>query len=171
MKYHYVYQTKNEVNGKTYIGVHSTYKLNDGYMGSGLNLLKAFKKYGKHNFSKEIMSFFDTRDEAFQEEAWLVTNEWVKSFNNYNLDLGGKGGSGFRGKKHSLKEVERIRKRMKGFKPVKAIEKRKKNVYCGYLGKEFSSLTDCSVALGCSQASISMMANNKRNNKYNIQLI
>ena len=140
-------------------------------MGSGLNLLKAFKKYGKHNFSKEIMSFFDTRDEAFQEEAWLVTNEWVKSFNNYNLDLGGKGGSGFRGKKHSLKEVERIRKRMKGFKPVKAIEKRKKNVYCGYLGKEFSSLTDCSVALGCSQASISMMANNKRNNKYNIQLI
>tara|TARA_R110002153_G_C12989851_1_gene463767 strand:- start:50 stop:565 length:516 start_codon:yes stop_codon:yes gene_type:complete len=171
MKYHYVYQTKNTVNDKTYIGIHSTYNLNDGYLGSGLSLLRAIKKHGKIKFKKQIMSFFDSREEAFKEEAYLVNESWCRGSDNYNLDLGGRGGSGFRGKKHSLEEVERIKKRMKGVTPVKAVEKRKKSVYCGYLEKEFSSLTACSVALNCSQALVSLMANNKRDNKYNIKLI
>lgn len=95
MKFHYVYQTKNNVNGKTYVGVHSTNNLNDGYMGSGVNLKQAFDKYGIENFETLIMSFFDTREEALVEEAFLVDENWVCDSRNYNVALGGGGGGCF----------------------------------------------------------------------------
>lgn len=60
MLYHYLY--KVTINDKIYIGIHSTKKLNDGYMGSGVALQHAIKKYGKENCTKEIISFFDTRE-------------------------------------------------------------------------------------------------------------
>jgi hypothetical protein len=36
MNYIYTYQTKNLINGKTYVGVHTTNRLNDGYIGCGI---------------------------------------------------------------------------------------------------------------------------------------
>lgn len=35
-KYYYVYQTVNLINGKTYIGVHGTNNMKDGYIGCGI---------------------------------------------------------------------------------------------------------------------------------------
>lgn len=49
----YVYQITNNINGKTYIGSHSGN--NPKYMGSGVALKLAYKKYGQENFSKEII--------------------------------------------------------------------------------------------------------------------
>lgn len=57
-KYNYFYKITNKINRKYYYGVHSTDNLNDGYMGSGVRLLAAFKKYGIKNFYKEIVDFF-----------------------------------------------------------------------------------------------------------------
>tara|TARA_R110000823_G_scaffold312855_1_gene439916 strand:+ start:430 stop:981 length:552 start_codon:yes stop_codon:yes gene_type:complete len=88
-KYIYTYQTKNLLNGKTYIGVHSTNKANDSYLGSGILLAKAIEKYGKSVFKKEILDFFNTKEEAYLEEAFLVTEETVKDNSNYNLGIGG----------------------------------------------------------------------------------
>jgi hypothetical protein len=51
---HYVYCTTNLINFKKYIGSH-TGKVDDSYLGSGVNLVKALKKYGKENFSKTIL--------------------------------------------------------------------------------------------------------------------
>lgn len=167
-EFHYVYQTINLINKKTYIGVHTTCNLNDGYKGSGLHLLRAFKKYGKHNFSTQIMSFFDTREEAFEKEAWLVTDEWTKSSSNYNLDLGGFGGSGFRGKKHSEYNIKKWSEQKKGITPTKAILKRSKGVYCGHLGKEFKSISDCARELGCSQSYLSQILSGRCFNKYKL---
>lgn len=89
LKYHYVYQTKNLINGKTYIGRHSTNNLNDGYMGSGKMLHRAFKKYGKNNFVCNVLSYFETYEESVEEEKWLVTCDYCANENNYNLVPGG----------------------------------------------------------------------------------
>ena len=53
-----IYEIKNLINGKKYIGKDS--KNNPNYLGSGKYLKLAIKKYGKHNFIKEIL--FETDD-------------------------------------------------------------------------------------------------------------
>lgn|SRR5574343_51289 len=88
-QFHYLYKTTNLINGKIYIGVHSTNNLNDGYLGSGSALTKAFKKYGKENFKKEILEWFDWRCEAFNREAEIVNKEFVKRNDVYNSMIGG----------------------------------------------------------------------------------
>lgn len=89
--YHYVYKTTNNINKKYYIGAHSSNKLNDGYLGSGEILKQSIKKHGKKNFTKEILSFFDTRQEAFEYEQKLVTESLVNDDNCYNMCTGGLG--------------------------------------------------------------------------------
>jgi group I intron endonuclease len=63
--------------------------LDDGYFGSGRNLIKAFKKYGKENFKKEILEWFDWRCEGLQREAEIVNDEFVNRKDTYNLKTGG----------------------------------------------------------------------------------
>ena len=72
-KYNYVYITTNKINGKFYIGKHSTDNLNDNYLGSGIMLNKAIKKYGKEKFKQRILCFCDSEEEAFEVEKYLVT--------------------------------------------------------------------------------------------------
>ena len=76
-KYNFLYKTTNLVNGKIYIGVHTTNKLNDGYLGSGTNFKKAVKEFGRMNFKREILEFFETAEEAFNREKELVTGTCV----------------------------------------------------------------------------------------------
>lgn len=91
----YVYRTINIVNGKEYIGVHQSHRINyDNYMGSGVLFIRAIKKYGKDSFVREIVGEFETRSEAEALEAELVTEEYVKLCSNYNLAPGGRGGAG-----------------------------------------------------------------------------
>ena len=88
-KYNYFYKITNNLNGNFYYGIHSTNSLDDGYMGSGLKLKRAYKKYGIENFSKEILKFFDTREELSDYEAEAVTEILVNDPNCYNTSLGG----------------------------------------------------------------------------------
>ena len=89
--YHIVYKTTNLINNKIYIGKHSTAKLDDGYLGSGKLLIKAIKKYGKENFSREILSEHATVEAVYLEEARLVDEEFVNRKDTYNLQGGGLG--------------------------------------------------------------------------------
>lgn len=50
--YYTVYRTINLVNGKTYIGRHSTNDISDSYLGSGSRIKSAISKYGSENFVK-----------------------------------------------------------------------------------------------------------------------
>lgn len=88
--FHYFYKITNKINGKFYYGVHNTDNLNDGYMGSGANLKKAYKKYGINSFEKEIIEFFDTADDAFKKENEIVNEDMIKNPQCYNVQLGGK---------------------------------------------------------------------------------
>jgi hypothetical protein len=51
---YYVYCVTNTVNGRKYIGSHAG-GLNDNYLGSGVHISKAVKKYGKQSFVKDVL--------------------------------------------------------------------------------------------------------------------
>lgn len=93
-KYNYVYKITNLVNGKIYIGKHSTDDVNDGYMGSGVVLRQAYKKYGLECFTKEVIDYYNNTIELNQGEIY-----WIAQFNStnseigYNLTYGGDGGT------------------------------------------------------------------------------
>lgn len=86
------YKTTNSVNGKFYYGIHSTNNLEDGYLGSGITMLKAIKKYGKESFTREIVADYSTRKEASEYESRVVSMELVKMDECYNLKTGGDSG-------------------------------------------------------------------------------
>ena len=86
-----VYQITNKVNGKIYVGVHQTNDLNDGYMGSGLNIRRAIKKYGIDAFDKTYLAKFDNEREMFEMESQIVNEEFVKRGDTYNILHGGWG--------------------------------------------------------------------------------
>lgn len=92
-KHNIVYKTTNLVNGKIYIGVHSTNKIDDGYLGSGRIFRRALKKYGEDNFEREILFDFDSTEKAYNKERELVDKEFIERSDNYNFITGGFGGA------------------------------------------------------------------------------
>lgn len=102
--YHYVYQTTNLINGKKYIGKHSSPKYPNKYIGCGVKsqrtaeIMKeqgysgfpcAVVKHGYNSFSKEVLAFFKSSEEAYHYESILVGEEVVKSNLYYNIISGG----------------------------------------------------------------------------------
>lgn len=72
--------------------MHSTDKLDDGYLGSGWILKDAIKKHGKENFIREILYICKSRKDAREKEAELVNEDFVSREDTYNLVVGGIGG-------------------------------------------------------------------------------
>lgn len=99
MSYGYIYKTTNLVNGKIYIGKHSTKKVRDtqlldeSYFGSGIKLNKAINKYGLENFTVEILEWCDSKDELNIREKYWISSLNARDYNvGYNLASGGDGG-------------------------------------------------------------------------------
>lgn len=98
-KYFYLYKITNNITGEYYYGVHETFKLNDGYFGSGSVLKENIKQYGLENFVKEILEFFPDRKELLKEEKRIVNKELLKDPKCLNVILGGGELKGTVGKK------------------------------------------------------------------------
>lgn len=105
----YVYITTNLINGKRYIGQHNG-TLDDSYIGSGVALLTAIKKYSKSNFKKEILQICLTQEELDNaEKYWINKYNAVSDKNFYNIAEGGLGGNPIAGLSEE-EETERRRK-------------------------------------------------------------
>lgn len=97
---HYVYCITNIINNKKYIGSHSG-ELNDSYLGSGIYITKAVKKYGKSNFVKDILwegpkeymremesywcAYFDVANNNLFYNCTNKGTGWVKGVKNKKL--------------------------------------------------------------------------------------
>ena len=88
MMYYTIYKITNKLNNKFYIGKHKTNDLDDGYMGSGTLLQRAYQKYGTDNFTKEIILLCESETEMNLKEKELVV---VDPRISYNLTGGGYG--------------------------------------------------------------------------------
>ena len=108
-----IYKTTNTRNQKYYLGKHQTENINDNYLGSGIALINAIKKYGKDCFSKEILFIFDNENDMNNKEKELVTEELVNSKKTYNKGIGGEGGPHFKGKKHSEEMKKKLSDKIK----------------------------------------------------------
>lgn len=78
MKNYIVYITTNTINGKKYIGSHSTKNIEDGYLGSGVYLSKAIKKHGNQNFIREILAQVDNSENMKELEEYYI--EYYSAF-------------------------------------------------------------------------------------------
>ena len=92
--YYYVYQITNLINNKIYVGKHKSTKhpSENGYYGSGTQIKAAIKKYGIENFKKEVLFYCTDKDEMAQKELEIVTEDFVKRADTYNMHKGGPGG-------------------------------------------------------------------------------
>ena len=124
---YYIYRITNKINGKTYIGQHKYQKLDDNYMGSGVLLAKAKKKYGVENFEKEILVFnIPKREHTDLLEKTFITSEREKVGveNCYNIADGGDGGNLGEAVNKKISEAKKG-KHIKHSKPFSEEHKRK----------------------------------------------
>ena len=90
-KYNYLYKVTCNLDNSVYIGVHSTNNINDGYKGSGTLLKRKIEKHGWDNFTKEILSHYETRKQVLAAEAEHVNPAFLKLEHVMNLVSGGGG--------------------------------------------------------------------------------
>ena len=140
----YVYVVTNNINGKYYIGSHCG--SNPKYMGSGVALQYAFKKYGRENFTKEVLHYCE--DYQKQEGLLLVALDAAKDPKTYNLTNAGSGGSAGRPYAESTRKLMQHkhggkRNPMYGVKQTperiqKTIESNRRRVYSDETKKKLS---------------------------------
>ena len=108
--YGYIYETTNLINGKKYIGKRKSSVFIKNYLGSGILIKRAIKKYGKMNFTVKIIETVngDRNNLNEREQYWITYYDAVNNDNFYNISKGGDGGF------HSLETNEKIRNSLKG---------------------------------------------------------
>jgi len=111
--YGFIYITTNTVNGKKYIGQRKFSNSWKSYLGSGLAILSAIKKYNKENFSRIIIAIAYSREELNQLEIqYIKLHNAVENENYYNISLGGD--SPMSGRKMTEQHKQKISESEKG---------------------------------------------------------
>ena len=113
--YGFIYITTNLVNGKRYIGQkqfkNTYYNKWQNYLGSGKILIKAIKKYGKDNFSRNIIAIGYTQEELNNLEIKFISDyNAVEDKNFYNIAEGGKSGNPYAG--YTEKEMIEVKRKI-----------------------------------------------------------
>jgi hypothetical protein len=112
----FIYKTTNNVNGKQYIGLCTRDDKN--YIGSGTLIKQAIKKYGKENFTREIIEECDDFETLCEREIyWIEKYNAVNSGNFYNLSYGGSAGDRRLMKEYWQSMTPDQRKKSRNWKP------------------------------------------------------
>jgi len=113
--YGFIYITTNLINGKKYIGQKVFNKYWQKYLGSGVLLTRSIKKYGRENFSREIISISYSKEELnLLEEEIIKFHNAVNSDNYYNINNGGN--SMFFGIPKTIEHKQKISESRKGYR-------------------------------------------------------
>lgn len=117
--HYYLYEIRNNLNGKIYIGVHRAASMDDGYMGSGKFIRRAIQKHGVMNFTKTVLETFASPDEMYQRESEVVDSNFISRVDTYNFAVGGSGGSIEKNRKpfsghHTAETKEKISRANRG---------------------------------------------------------
>ena len=157
MKYNFVYVTTNLVNGKQYVGDHSTNNIEkDKYLGSGRPAFKnAIKKYGRENFKREILKYYDTKQEAYDaQEKYIKLYSSHVSQGGYNISRQGGNGNNngpWSGKHLSIEHRKKISEGLKGkniwSKGSKHSEETKRKISESEKGRKISEETKKKMSL------------------------
>ena len=91
--FHILYQTTCNVTGNFYVGMHSTEKIEDGFLGSGKRLRNSLKKHGRENHTRTILEFCKDETHLRERERAVVSDEFLKTKGCLNLKIGGEGGA------------------------------------------------------------------------------
>lgn len=124
-RYGFIYMTRNNVNGKLYIGQHTRTMnpkdIDDSwYLGSGDALHMAIAKYGEENFTREIIYECESKPELdYMEKVFISYYNAVKNEDFYNIAGGGQGvGSGeshpMYGRSHTSEAKRKISDAVRG---------------------------------------------------------
>lgn len=76
-----IYKTTCLINNKIYIG--QTQKMNEDYLGSGVKITDAIKKFGKSNFKRETLRICKNQKELDAFERYFI-----KKFDSTNIEIG-----------------------------------------------------------------------------------
>ena len=84
----YVYKTTNTINNKIYIGQHFG-EYDPNYLGSGTMLRSAIEKYGRDNFTNEILEKVQDKYFCnFQNKLNKAEIKYIAKFDSQNTDTG-----------------------------------------------------------------------------------
>ena len=114
-----VYKVTNKVNGKVYIGITSKgisarwkEHLYSAERECPFKLHRAIRKYGKENFSIELIDFCNSWDELTEKEQYYIAQyDSMNDEKGYNMT---EGGDGTFGRMHSEETKEKIRQKSLG---------------------------------------------------------
>ncbi|WP_010291312.1 NUMOD3 domain-containing DNA-binding protein [Kurthia massiliensis] len=141
--YGFIYVTRNKLNGTLYLGQHTAWKKN--YLGSGILIVKAIKKYGEENFERIIIDVAHNQEKLDDLETMYI-NEFfgyciATSKKWYNIKSGSQhGGSCFAGK--SEEEMMEIREKLsESLKGKKLSDDHKRKLSEAHKGKKLSDET------------------------------
>jgi|SaaInlStandDraft_1057018.scaffolds.fasta_scaffold05054_4 group I intron endonuclease len=92
----YIYKITNNINGNSYVGLKTTTPEKSAqYYGSGKLIQDAVFKYGKENFTKEILERdIEDFDFLLKRETYYI-NLYDTKRNGYNMTDGGLGMHGY----------------------------------------------------------------------------
>lgn len=88
--YGYIYLVTNNITGMKYIGKRNCNKVSKRYFGRGTKIKEAIAKYGKENFSLEVLNWARSFEELNRMEAYYISvYNADKSPSFYNIYPGG----------------------------------------------------------------------------------